>query len=149
MPKNTKKGILYFIVYPFMWRDLNLSGITRDVLAIIFGFWKKGRGPVYVPYSVIREMTGATDPSISAAIKKLKSQKLIAVIGQKQGLKSLYQVSLPPEVLAEFMSEYKPDEDEENEQRKETSRTSPKQAAQDRQRIPPSSSYDSSENTIT
>ena len=146
MLTNTKKVLLFYITYPFMWRDLNLSGISRDVFAIIFGFWKKGRSPVHVPYSVIREMTGATDPSISAAIKKLKKRELIVVTQQKQGLKSLYQVSLPAEVLAEFMSEYMPRE--ESEQGNETLRTSLKQVAQDRRNIPPSSSYNSSENTI-
>lgn len=128
---SKKKAQLYFIVYPFMHRDLGLSGISRDVFAIIFGFWRSVKQSVYVPYSIIREMTGATDPSISAAIHRLKNEKLIDSDQHERGLKSRYLVTLPPEVLAEFESEY-----------------SRKNDTQSRQAVPPSTSYDPTENTI-
>lgn len=132
-----KKTQLYYTVYPFMHRDLGLSGISRDVFAIIFGFWRGDKKPVYVPYSIIREMTGATDPSISAAIHKLKNEKLIDFERHKRGLKSRYLVTLPPEVLAEFESDY------------QAGRTdSCKNDLSSRQAVPPSTSYDPSENTI-
>lgn len=135
---SKKKAQLYFIVYPFMQRDLGLSGITRDVFAIIFGFWRREKIPVYVPYSTIREMTGATDPSISAAINRLKKEELIAFDRHERGLKSRYRVTLPPEVLAEFESDYI---------RAENFRKN-ENDTQSRQAVPPSSSYDISENTI-
>ena len=35
--------MLYTIIYDFMWKDLRLRGAEKEVFAVIYGFWKKGK----------------------------------------------------------------------------------------------------------
>ena len=93
--------------------------------------------PVHVPYSIMREMTGATDPSISAAIQRLEKHKLISKDSHVRGLKSLYTVTLPPEVLAEFENDYLRDVDSDSPDERQT-----------RKSVPTASAYDPTQNTI-
>lgn len=146
MKKEKKQSKLFYIVFPFMTRDLNLSGIRKEVFAIFFGFWRKEKKFVPATYSTIREMTGATDPSISNAIKALKDANLIEVHDQGKGLGTLYRVTLPPRILEEFEAEYLAAES--GHPQKEVKGSLPKVGVPNRQTVPPSASYDNAENTI-
>ena len=146
MATEHKRRGLYFTVYPHLVRDLGLSGIKRDIFSIIFGFWRKAGKAVPAPFSVLREMTGATDPSISVAIKALRKKKLIAVVDKGRGMRSLYRVTLAPEILQEFEAEYAvTDSDSPPEEEKGANA---KEGMPNRLTVPPSESYDISENTI-
>lgn len=102
----TKKK-LFYTVYPFMHTDLHLSGIPKEVFGVIFGFWNKNeRKEVMVSYSQINEMTGATDPSIASAIKRLKEYGFIDA-ETTEGKKSKYTVHLPESLISEFDEVYR------------------------------------------
>ena len=102
----TKKK-LFYTVYPFMHTDLHLSGIPKEVFGVIFGFWNKNeRKEVMVSYSQINEMTGATDPSIASAIKRLKEYGFIDA-ETTEGKKSKYTVHLPESLISQFDEVYK------------------------------------------
>ena len=50
--------MLYTIIYDFMWRDLRLRGAEKEVFAVIYGFWKKGKAAVEVPVKTVMDITG-------------------------------------------------------------------------------------------
>lgn len=89
---------LFIILYPFMWEILHLDGYSKEVFALIFGFWFAKRKPVEVPYSIIHRATGATTPTISAAIQRLESAGWMRA-DHKRGQKTRYEVTLPDDIL--------------------------------------------------
>ena len=54
--------MLYTIIYVFMWRDLRLRGAEKEVFAVIYGFWKKGKAAVEVPVKTVMDITGLGQP---------------------------------------------------------------------------------------
>lgn len=97
---------VFTTLYSFMW-EIGLDGLTKEVFAVIFGFWLRKREPVYVPYSVIHRITGATPPSISAAIKRLEDYQYIKA-DRHTGKKTLYIIKLPDEIMSEFNEQVRP-----------------------------------------
>lgn len=79
----------FTIIYGFMTYLLHLEGLTKQIYAVIFGFWLGSRKPVAVSYSVMRKITGATDPTISACLKRLLEQGLIES-DPKPGMRTKY-----------------------------------------------------------
>lgn len=92
----------FIIIYSFMSHDLHLDGYTKEVYALIFGFWIRVRKPVSVPYSVIRKITGASDPTISECIKRLVKQDLI-LSDPKPGVRTKYSIALTNEILSAYL----------------------------------------------
>ena len=92
----------FTIIYGFMARLLHLDGYSKQIYAVIFGFWIRIRKPVYVPYSVIRMITGATDPTISGSIKRLKEEGLITS-DPKPGIRAKYSIVMTEEIWAAYL----------------------------------------------
>ena len=88
---------MYTIIYSFMSFSLGLSGATKEVFAVIYGFWKSKRAPVAVPNSVIRAITGLSHSSIVDAKNKLVTLRII-IAHEFRGKPSLYEVCLPPDL---------------------------------------------------
>lgn len=88
---------MYTIIYSFMSFSLGLRGATKEVFAVIFGFWKSKQAPVVVSNSAVRKITGLSNTAIAEAKNKLKAAKLI-IPHEIPGMPSLYEVCLPPDL---------------------------------------------------
>lgn len=95
----------YYTMYPFFWSLLGLSGITKEVFAVLFAFWKGRRGPITVTYPMIRSMTGASKPSVASAIANLQKKGLIE-IKKTAGLRSVYVIHLDDKILSDYDKAY-------------------------------------------
>lgn len=70
--------MLYTIIYDFMWKDLRLRGAEKEVFAVIYGFWKKGKATVEIPIQTVMAITGLSRTSVILAKRSLIARKLIA-----------------------------------------------------------------------
>lgn len=94
----------FSIIYGFMASLLHLEGYSKEIFAVIFGFWIRSRKPVTVPYSVIKKITGATDPTISACVKSLKDRGLISA-DQKPGTRTKYAIVLTEDIWKAYLQD--------------------------------------------
>lgn len=83
---------------------LHLEGLTKQIYAVIFGFWLGSRKPVAVSYSVMRKITGATDPTISACLKRLLEQGLIES-DPKPGMRTKYSIVFNYEIQKAYLND--------------------------------------------
>lgn len=86
--------MLYTIIYDFMWRDLRLRGAEKEVFAVIYGFWKKGKAAVEVPVKTVMDITGLSRTAVMMAKRDLLGRKLIAA-HETRGKPSRYVVLIP------------------------------------------------------
>ena len=86
--------MLYTIIYDFMWRDLRLRGAEKEVFAVIYGFWKKGKAAVEVPVKTFMDITGLSRTAVLMAKRSLLGRKLIAA-HEVSGKPSRYVVLIP------------------------------------------------------
>ena len=86
--------MLYTIIYDFMWRDLRLRGAEKEVFAVIYGFWKKGKAAVEVPVKTVMDITGLSRTAVLMAKRNLLGRKLIAA-HETRGKPSRYEVLIP------------------------------------------------------
>lgn len=86
--------MLYTIIYDFMWRDLRLRGAEKEVFAVIYGFWKKGKAAVEVPVKTFMDITGLSRTAVLMAKRNLLGRKLIAA-HETRGKPSRYVVLIP------------------------------------------------------
>ena len=86
--------MLYTIIYVFMWRDLRLRGAEKEVFAVIYGFWKKGKAAVEVPVKTVMDITGLSRTAVLMAKRNLLGRKLIAA-HEVSGKPSRYVVLIP------------------------------------------------------
>ena len=86
--------MLYTIIYDFMWKDLRLRGAEKEVFAMIYGFWKKGKAAVEVPVKTIMDITGLSRTAVLMAKRNLLGRKLIAA-HETRGKPSRYVVLIP------------------------------------------------------
>ena len=86
--------MLYTIIYDFMWRDLRLRGAEKEVFAVIYGFWKKGKAAVEVPVKTVMDITGLSRTAVLMAKRTLLGRKLIAA-HETRGKPSRYVVLIP------------------------------------------------------
>lgn len=92
----------FLILYGFMSNLLHLDGFTKEIYALIFGFWIRTKKPVCVPYRVIRNITGASDPTISECIKRLVKQGLI-MSDPKPGVRTKYSIVFTNEIWSAYL----------------------------------------------
>ena len=86
--------MLYTIIYDFMWKDLRLRGAEKEVFAVIYGFWKKGKAAVEVPVKTVMDITGLSRTAVLMAKRDLLGRKLIAA-HETRGKPSRYVVLIP------------------------------------------------------
>ena len=86
--------MLYTIIYDFMWKDLRLRGAEKEVFAVIYGFWKKGKASVEIPIQTVMAITGLSRTSVILAKRSLIVRKLITV-HEVSGKPSRYVVLIP------------------------------------------------------
>ncbi len=68
--------MLYTIIYDFMWKDLRLRGAEKEVFAVIYGFWKKGKTMVDILIQTVLTITGLSRTSVILAKRSLIAKKL-------------------------------------------------------------------------
>lgn len=82
----------FTVIYRFMWEDLKLGGYTKEVFAVIFGFYSQDRRPVPIPIRVIRSITGASRSVAVSAVRTLEEKGLV-VASHTQGRRTMYTIS--------------------------------------------------------
>ena len=86
--------MLYTIIYDFMWKDLRLRGAEKEVFAVIYGFWKKGKTMVDIPIRTVTEITGLSRTSVIMAKRALLKKELVAA-QEIRGKPTRYEVLIP------------------------------------------------------
>ena len=105
MPSKRTNG-LYTVIYPFMAGALQLKGLVKECFAVIFGFWfSQNQNPVSVSLNTFQSISGGTRSSVVKAIHKLEEYKFI-VATRKPGKKTVYDVTIPEQVLKDFKALY-------------------------------------------
>lgn len=93
---------MFTAVYGFMSCTLGLFGYTKEVFAVIFGFWEHaGERSVAVSLSVMQAITGASRPAVIAAVGALEDAGLV-VANRQPGKSTTYDVRMNPCLLAEY-----------------------------------------------
>lgn len=87
-----------------MWEDLDLHGLAKEIFAFIFGLWIAKKEPVPVSYGVLHKITGAADPSIAGALKRLKSRGFISM-KHPFGKPTEYQITVSNEILNKYFEQ--------------------------------------------
>ena len=79
LPFDSNKKYSYFVIHNWMSRELNLSGNTLMIFAIIFGF-NNSTGKVCIAgRKYLAELINATEVTVSKCIKELENANLIIV----------------------------------------------------------------------
>ena len=86
--------MLYTIIYDFMWKDLRLRGAEKEVFAVIYGFWKKGKTMVDIPIQTVMAITGLSRTSVILAKRALLKKDLVAA-QEIRGKPTRYEVLIP------------------------------------------------------
>lgn len=84
----------YYPVFYWMSMELGLSGVAKDLYAIIFRFSRGRAGCCYCSYDQFGKITGASKSTISRALDKLEKDELISrerLIGNNN---SYYRVNI-------------------------------------------------------
>lgn len=131
-----------------MHRALGLSGLGKEIFAVIFGFWIKTRSAVRVPYPIIQEITGASVPTISAHLQCMESEGLLQV-KREPGKPNMYIVVLPEQVLVDFEAAYGPDSTPETEVKPPKVPRQPSAMGVNSRQVSGAEAFDDSENTLT
>lgn len=93
---------LHTTLYPFLWQELGLTGFTKEIFAILFGFWAYGdRDGVHVTYKTLTKISGATRPTISTAIQILEDKGFICAYRQP-GKPTKYQITIAADIVKDF-----------------------------------------------
>lgn len=74
-----------------------LTGLNKELYAIIYGFSQDGERSCFYSYSQFEEITGATRKAVAMALKELEANELISVEREKRGgayEKTFYKVNL-------------------------------------------------------
>lgn len=79
-------------IYRFMWEDLKLSGYTKEIFAVILGFFLPDRKPVPISFRVFRSITGASKSVIASSIIKLEKKGFV-MASHNHGKRTTYSVS--------------------------------------------------------
>ena len=73
---------------------LKLRGATKEVFAVIFGFWQTKKEPVTVSNTIIHSITGLSHAAIVKA-KNLLIERNLIIAHEIRGKPSSYEVVLP------------------------------------------------------
>ena len=90
--------MLYTIIYDFMWKDLRLRGAEKEVFAVIYGFWKKGKATVEIPIQTVMDITGLSRTSVIMAKRALLKKEIVAA-QEISGKPSRYEEFLRAKIL--------------------------------------------------
>ena len=114
-----KQGV-YTKIYPFMHRDLGLSGLGKEIFAVIFGFWFKTR-----------------------------SAEGLLQVKREPGKPSMYMVVLPDRVLTDFEAAYGPESTPETEVKSPKAPRQSSAISVNSRQVSGAEAFDDSENTLT
>lgn len=104
--ENIQTQKLFTTLYPFFWQDLRLSGVPKEVFAVIFNFWvNSGNNAVIAPVKTIRAIIGASRSRILDAIRKLE-QKGVIIAYRVPGKNTRYGVEIDEEIMRKWYKTY-------------------------------------------
>ena len=81
--------------------NLRLRGATKEVFAVIFGFWQAKKEPVTVSNNIIHLITGLSHAAIVKA-KNLLIERNLIIVHEIRGKPSSYEVVLPEDQSASW-----------------------------------------------
>lgn len=88
------KNDSYYTVYYWMSKELGLSGVAKDVYAIIYRFSGGYKGYCYLSYDQFKEITGTSKNTVKRALDNLEDQKLIIRERVQNSNNSHYRVNV-------------------------------------------------------
>ena len=97
MAKPIKDNI-YYTVYYWMSTVMGLSGVEKDLYALIYHYHKKYDKECYYSYSQLAEITGTYKNKVIRSLDQLSKDGLI-VIQKKENGKNYYSIvqdKIPP-----------------------------------------------------
>lgn len=77
--EEKKDGFL--VVHEFMWKDLELTGVSLLVFARVFGFCRHGSGEFYESKARTAAFFGVNERTVFRAIRELVERGLLAEVG--------------------------------------------------------------------
>lgn len=88
---NEVKSDNYYTVYYWMSTELGLSGIEKDLYALIYRYYSDNGRECYYSYSQLVQITGSYTNKVIRALKSL-SQKGLINIHKKNNGKNYYSI---------------------------------------------------------
>ena len=90
MAKEINKDNFYTVYY-WMSTELKLSGVEKDLYALIYGYYKNYDKECFYSYSQLAEITGTYINRVIRALEKLSSEGLIEIQKKSNG-KNYYSI---------------------------------------------------------
>lgn len=81
----------YYTVYYWMSTELGLSGVEKDLYALIYYYYEKMNNECYYSYSQLEQITGTYKNKIIRSLAKLKEGGYIRILTKENG-KKYYQI---------------------------------------------------------
>lgn len=81
----------YYTVYYWMSTELELSGVEKDLYALIYGYYKNNGKECYYSYSQLAAITGTSRNTVIRALKELSKKGLIESLKKDNG-KNYYSI---------------------------------------------------------
>ncbi len=82
----------YYTVYYWMSTELKLSGVEKDLYALIYGYYKNNDKECYYSYAQLSQITGSYRNKVIRALKKLSGDGLITIHKKENG-KNYYSIT--------------------------------------------------------
>lgn len=86
MAKEVNSGN-YYTVYYWMSTELGLSGVEKDLYALIYRYYKDNGKECYYSYSQLAAITGASKNTVIRALNKLSDDGFIEIHEKPNGKK--------------------------------------------------------------
>lgn len=81
----------FYTVYYWMSTELKLSGVEKDLYALIYGYYKNNGKECFYSYSQLAEITGTYKNRVIRALDKLSNDGLIEIQKKPNG-KNYYRI---------------------------------------------------------
>ena len=81
----------YYTVYYWMSTELGLSGVEKDLYALIYYYYEKMNNECYYSYSQLEQITGTYKNKIIRSLAKLEEGGYIRILTKENG-KKYYQI---------------------------------------------------------
>lgn len=90
----------YYTVYYWMSTEMGLSGVEKDLYALIYGYYKNNGKECYYSYSQLAAITGSSKNTVIRALNNLSNDGVIEIHEKPNGKKyySIVSDKVPKDV---------------------------------------------------
>lgn len=90
--RDLDDGETFVLVRRWMWRDLNLAGVTLLVFARVWSFCREGAGEFYESKPRMAEVLGVSEREVYRAFSTLTGRGLVTEVGKTRSGAKRYRV---------------------------------------------------------